>query len=136
MGTIFKSATVDVPAPVAWDFLDKYTRSEVHVFENCVSERMVDDFRVVVTQDGAEIWERNVTVDQDRMRAVYAIPGLLGAEHHQAEMAVRVESDGTTTLLWITDMLPDELVAQLDPIYDGLFSDLVKAVTAHEGTNG
>jgi hypothetical protein len=132
MGSIYRSGDLTVSASVAWDFVDRYTRSEVHAFTNCVSERQVDDFRVVVTADGMEIWERNVTVDPEHMRAVYAIPGLMGAEHHQAEMRVVDEGGGRAGLVWTTDFLPHELAEQLAPIYDELFADLVAAVNNHQ----
>jgi len=132
MSTIYRSAKLAVPASVAWDFVDRYTRSEVHAFTNCVSERQIDDFRVVVTVDGMEFWERNVTVDADRMRAVYAIPTFPGAEHHQAEMRVVDDGDGRATLHWTTDFLPHELAEALAPNYDVLMVDLVAAINNHQ----
>jgi Polyketide cyclase / dehydrase and lipid transport len=131
MGTIHRTAMIDVTPEVAWDFLDRYTRSEVHVFSNCVAERQEGEYRVVTLPDGQEIWERNVTVDRARRRAVYAISGLLGAEHHQAEMRVDVADDGSARLVWITDLLPDAFAEQLAPVYDQLFDELTAAVNAH-----
>ena len=32
MASIHFTARLDVPAEVAWDFLERYTRSEVHMF--------------------------------------------------------------------------------------------------------
>jgi hypothetical protein len=130
MATIYRTATLTVPPDVAWRFLDRYTRSEVHVFANCVSERQVDDFRVVVTADGMELWEQNITVDGVHRRAVYTVPGIPGIEHHQAEMRIDVEPDGRATLVWITDLLPHALADTLSPVYDTLFADLVAAVEA------
>jgi hypothetical protein len=130
MATIYRSAELTVPADVAWRFLDRYTRSEVHVFANCVSERQVDDFRVVVTADGMELWEQNITVDVERRRAVYTVPGIPGVKHHQAEMRIDVDPDGVVTLVWITDLLPHELADTLSPVYDTLFADLLSAVEA------
>ena len=131
MATIYRSAPIDLPAATVWNFLDRYTRSEVHIFRNCTSERRVDDYRVVVTTDGQEIWERNVTVDTPHMRAVYTIPHLHGAEHHQAEMSVRDGGEGHCTLLWITDLVPHDLADQLGPVYDELFVDMISAVRSH-----
>jgi hypothetical protein len=132
MATIYRTAKLDVPAEVAWDFVDRYTRSEVHAFSNCVAERQEADYRVVNTVDGMEIWERNVTVDSERMRAVYAIPDFPGgAEHHQAEMRIDRGTDGSATLVWITDMLPDELAEAMAENYDQLMTDLVQAINNH-----
>ncbi|AEB45242.1 MULTISPECIES: hypothetical protein [Micromonospora] len=131
MGTIHHEATLTVPADVAWDFLDRYTRAEVHIFSACVGERQQDDHRVVTLIDGTELWERNVTVDPQRRRAVYAIPGFPGAEHHQAEMRVLTDDNGTATLLWTTDILPHSLAAHLSDTYAVMFSELLAAVNGH-----
>lgn len=112
----------------AWDVLDRYSRSELHIFKNCASERQVDDYRVVVTLDGLELWERNITVDPQRRRAVYTVPGIPGIKHHQAEMRIDVDSDGRAILVWTTDLLPHDMAVAMSDVYDALFVDLVAAV--------
>lgn len=131
MSAIYHEAVVDVPAPVAWDFLSRYARAEVHVFSSCVAERLEGDYRVVTLADGTEVPERNVTVDAALMRAVYTVPGLLGAEHHQAEMRVIDGGDGTALLSWTTDVAPDAIADHLREAYGVLFAELVGAVNAH-----
>jgi hypothetical protein len=122
-----------VPAGVAWDFIDRYTRSEVHIFSVCVAERQDGDTRTVVLGDGSEVRERNVTVDPSRMRAVYTVPGLPGVEHHQAEMRVVEDEHGAAARLeWCTDVLPDEYAEQLRDVYRPMFDELVAAVEGHE----
>jgi len=133
MATIFYSSPVRVSPAVAWDFLDRYTRAEVHAFSVCVSERQEGNVRIVTLGDGSEVRERNVTVDPERMRAVYSVPGLLGAEHHQAEMRVVHEADGGATLEWCTDIVPDELAELLREPYASMFAELVDAVNRHRG---
>ncbi|MEV4545169.1 SRPBCC family protein [Micromonospora echinaurantiaca] len=136
MGSIYREAKLKVTADVAWDFLDRYTRSEVHVFSACKNERQEGDYRVVTLVDGTEIGERNVTVDPAAMRAVYTIPGFPGAEHHQAEMSVLTDGDGTATLVWTTDLLPHELVERLSEAYEVMFGELVAAVNEHSLRSG
>lgn len=131
MATIYHTGLVEVPAAVAWDFLDRYTRSEVHVFSACTAERQEGEWRVVTLGDGSEVRERNVTVDPVRMRAVYTVPGLAGAEHHQAEMRVVPNADGSATVEWCTDIVPDQLAELLRPAYASMFGELVDAVNRH-----
>jgi len=133
MASIFFANRVRVSPAVAWDFLDRYTRSEVHAFSVCVGERQEGNVRIVTLGDGSEVRERNVAVDPERMRAVYTVPGLLGAEHHQAEMRVVREPDGGTTLEWCTDIAPDELADLLRQPYASMFTELVDAVNRHGG---
>jgi hypothetical protein len=131
MAGLFYRAPLSVTAEVAWDFLDRYSRAEVHAFSACTSERMVDDCRVVTIADGTEVWEQNVTVDPERMRAVYRVPGLAGAEHHQAEMRIETADSGPPHLVWVTDVLPHAIADLLRDTYDGLFAELLAAVNGH-----
>lgn len=131
MSSIHLTAELAVPADVAWDFIDRYTRAEVHVFSACVAERAEGEFRVVTLADGQEIWERNVTVDPVRRRAAYTVPGHRGAEHHHAEMRIDVDQEGRVILVWTTDYLPHHLADEAAASYDGLFAELVAATNAH-----
>jgi hypothetical protein len=131
VATVHFSAHLDVPADVAWDFIDRYSRSEVHVFSVCSGERQEGDTRVVVLADGSEVRERNVTVDAVRRRAVYTVPGLAGVEHHQAEMRVLEDPDGKVVLEWTTDVLPDSYADLLRDVYCSMFAELVAALNRH-----
>jgi hypothetical protein len=131
MGSIYFTARIDVPADVAWDYLDRYARAEVLPFSACAAWRLEGEYRVVTMPGGREIWERNVTLDPVRRRTSYAIAGLNGAEHHHAEMRVEVGSDDTVSLVWVTDYLPHELAEQRAAGYAVLFDELVAAVNAH-----
>ena len=62
MAGLFYRAPLSVAAEVAWDFLDRYSRAEVHVFSACMSERMVGGCRVVTIGDGRRFEIRRVTV--------------------------------------------------------------------------
>jgi hypothetical protein len=131
LATVYYCATLTVPAAVAWDFVDRYTRSEVHVFSVCAREYQDGDTRVVQLEDGTEVRERNVTVDSHRMRAVYTVPGLPGVEHHQAEMRVIEDPRGLARLEWCTDVLPQEYAEQLPDVYGPMFEELLAAVNGH-----
>ena len=131
MGGIYYAEKLNVPANVAWDYLDRFSRAEVLPFSSAVAGRREGEYRVVTMPGGQEIWERNVTVDPVRRRTSYTIQGLNGAEHHHAEMRVDAGGDGAVTLVWVTDYLPHELAAQRAAGYAALFGELVAAVNAH-----
>jgi hypothetical protein len=131
MATVYHAAPVEVPAQVAWDFLERYSRSEVHVFSVCVNEYQDGDYRVVVLADGSEVRERNVSVDPERMRAAYTVPGL-GAEHNQAEMRLVVHGEHSVVLGWCTDVLPNEFAEQLRGAFEPMFQELLNAVNHHQ----
>jgi hypothetical protein len=136
MAGLYYRAPLSVSAEVAWDFLDRYTRSEVHVFSSCIAERSVDDYRVVTITDGSEVWEQNITVDADHMRAVYRVAGLAGSEYHQAEMRIEVTDSDAPYLVWVTDVLPHDVADLLGDTYDTLFAELLLAVNGHDLGNG
>jgi Polyketide cyclase / dehydrase and lipid transport len=136
MGSIYHSARLDVPADVAWDYLDRFTRAEVIPFSDAVAGRREGEHRVVTMPGGHEIWERNVTVDPVHRRTSYTIAGLNGAEHHHAELRIDVGPDDAATLVWVTDYLPHELADQRAAGYAALFDELVAAVNAHRQAAG
>jgi len=128
MASIYKSAELSISAKDAWNFIDKYTRSEVHVFSNSQRERREGDYRVVTDLEGKEFWELNVRVDPEHMRAAYTVPGLFGATFHAASMQIVDTGGPVCTLIWITDVLPDSFATELDKFYVDLFDELVSAV--------
>lgn len=133
MGSIYLAAPIDVPADVAWDYLDRFTRAEVLPFSSSAAGRREGEYRVITMPGGQEIRERIVTVDPVRRRSSYTITGLNDSEHHHAEMRVDTGGDGTVTLVWVTDYLPHELAEQRADGYAALFGELVAAVNAHPG---
>jgi Polyketide cyclase / dehydrase and lipid transport len=131
MASIYCAEKLDVPADVAWDYLDRFSRAEVLPFSSSVAGRREGEYRVITMPGGQEIRERIVTIDPVRRRTSYTITGLNDAEHHHAEMRVDVDSDNKVTLVWVTDYLPHELAEQRAAGYAALFGELVAAVNAH-----
>ncbi len=128
MATIFYAASVRAAPDVVWDFLERYIRSKVQALSAGVSGRQEGDFHVVTLADGAEVRERNVFLDAERMRGVYTVPGLLGMEHYRGEMRVVPQDDGGARVEWMTDIVPHRLADVLREPYAAMFDDLVTAL--------
>ncbi|MGI5994885.1 hypothetical protein [Saccharomonospora viridis] len=62
------------------------------------------------------------------MRACYTVPGLFGADHHNAYMQIIPIDENTSQLIWVTDVLPDSFAEEFRSFCDGNFADIVKAV--------
>jgi carbon monoxide dehydrogenase subunit G len=77
-----------------------------------VDTRMDGDARVVTFASGLEVRERIVTVDDDARRLAYASVGGR-ATHHNASFQVFADRQGRTRLVWITDVLPNELAGPI-----------------------
>ena len=131
MACIYRSAPLKASAAAAWKVLDRYTRSEVLVFPSmCSAVRQEGDYRIVTTPAGVEVPELNISVNPELRRAAYTIPGVPGAEHHHAVMEITEDGAGKATLVWVTDVRPDEIAVQMAPMYDVLFAELTAAVEA------
>ena len=129
MACIYKSAALSVPADVAWGVIERYTRSAVHVFPSLsTGERQEGDYRIVTMPDGNEVHELNVSIDPTLRRSAYTIPGIPGVEHHHAVMQVVEDAEGKATLIWATDVRPDEMASALAPMFDIGFPELLEAV--------
>jgi len=50
MVSMYQAGDLGVSCAEAWDFVDRYTRSEAHAFSACTSERQVADYRVATTK--------------------------------------------------------------------------------------
>lgn len=75
--------------------------------------------RVVTFANGAVVRELIVDVDHDRRRLAYAaVEGPLGSTHHNASFEVVDEPDGGTLLVWVTDVLPDDVAPAVEGMMD------------------
>ncbi|RUL65826.1 SRPBCC family protein [Dyella dinghuensis] len=69
-----------------------------------------DNARIVTFADGTVARELIVALDNQARRFAYASVGGR-AIHHNASFQVFDDGDGCTRLVWITDVLPDELAS-------------------------
>jgi Polyketide cyclase / dehydrase and lipid transport len=94
------------------------------VHERLVPGVLVDghlegDARVVTFANGAVVRELIVDVDDDRRRVAYAVvDSPLQAVHQHASMQVVADGDHRSRLLWITDVVPDELAWPIGDLMD------------------
>ncbi|MBD8899029.1 SRPBCC family protein [Rhodanobacter sp. DHG33] len=77
-----------------------------------VDTQMDGDARVVTFANGLVVRELIVTLDHDARRFVYASVGGR-ATHHNASFQVFADGAQRTRLVWITDVLPDELAGPI-----------------------
>jgi carbon monoxide dehydrogenase subunit G len=77
------------------------------------------DARVVTFASGAVARELLVDVDDEARRFAYAVvEGPLRATHHNASMQVFAEGSGRSRLVWITDVLPNDLAASISTLVE------------------
>ena len=118
MATIRKTFTVDVPADDVWDALRDFHAVHERLAPGFVVDSSPDgdNARIVTFANGATAREILVGIDEDARRLAYAIPdGLPGCTHHSA--SAEIVADGQQCrFVWVTDVLPDELVTVIEPM--------------------
>jgi hypothetical protein len=128
---IFKSADLSVSPAAAWRIVDRYMSNDIHVFSTAEKQRMEGAWRIV-TSEGVEYRELNVTVDPEHMFASYTVPDVFGSNFHHASMRVFDTGDGGCRFEWITDVDSGTYAAEHADLYDVLWADLVKVVETGE----
>jgi Polyketide cyclase / dehydrase and lipid transport len=120
MATIRKEILLDARPDHVWDALRDFQAVHQRLAPGFVVESRPDgdDARIVTFANGAVAREIRVGVDESARRLAYAIPeGLPGCTHHSASAQVTAEGDGCR-FVWLTDVLPDELAAVIEPMME------------------
>lgn len=112
MASIYKEILVEADPKDVWEAV----RDVGAVHQRLVPGVLVDaylegDARVVTFANGMVARELIVTLDDDARRFVYASVGGQ-ATHHNASFQVFDAGSGTR-LVWITDVLPDEMTSSV-----------------------
>ena len=109
MASIRKEIPLNVGADRVWDVLRDV--GAVHrrlAPEFVVDTRLEGDSRVVTFANGMVARELIVDVDDNTRRVAYAVVDGQ-PKHHHASMQVFADGEDRSRLVWITDLLPNEL---------------------------
>lgn len=109
MASIYREISLQRDAKDVWAALRDtgavHTRLARRFVTNC---QLAGNTRTVTFANGAVVKERIVTIDDERRRLVYSV--VEGQPtHHNGSFQVLAEGDGRCRLIWIADLLPDEL---------------------------
>ena len=120
MASIRKDIPLGASPEAAWEALADFQAVHERVAPGFVTaSRPEGEDRVVTFAPGGEAQERLVTADAAGLRLVYTVVrSALGATHHQASVEVQDVPGGGCRLVWITDILPDELAPMIDGLMD------------------
>jgi len=119
MASIRKEITLDLAPADAWDAVRDAGAVHRRLAPGLFSDTHLDgDVRICTLTDGAVLRELIVDVDDDVRRIAYAVvEGSLPITHHHASMQVFGASSGSR-LVWITDVLPNELAGPLGELLE------------------
>lgn len=118
MASIRRQVRIDRPSAEVWDALRDvgalHTRLVVGFVTDC---RLDGDARIVTFANGMTVRERIVDVsDEDRRVAWSAEGGRLS--HHNASAQVVPVTDGACNVVWIADLLPNEMAPAIAGMID------------------
>lgn len=82
-----------------------------------VDVRLERDARLVTFANGAVVRELIVDIDDDVRRFAYAAVGGRST-HHNASMQVFAEGESETRVVWITDVLPNEVAGPIGALVE------------------
>lgn len=110
MASIHQEVLIDAPAEHIWDAIRDVGAIHTRLAREFVVDTRLDgDCRLVTFANGASVRERIIDVDDRARRIAYSVVEWR-ATHHHASMQVFADGDRRSRLVWITDLLPNDLV--------------------------
>src|ERR1044072_4660715 len=109
MASVYKEISLDARPEDVWAAVRDYGAVHQRVAPGFVTDCRLDgDSRIVTFANGNVAQVRLVTMDEARMRLVYAVvsPRLT---QHSAPVQVFAEGDNRSRVVWIADVLPNEI---------------------------
>jgi carbon monoxide dehydrogenase subunit G len=83
-----------------------------------VDTKMEEGARVVTFANGMTARELIVDVDDAARRLVWSVVGSPRLTHHNASLQVAAEGDGRSRIVWIADLLPDEVAGYIQAMIE------------------
>ena len=118
MASIRREIQVAAAPAQVWDALRDVGRIHERLVPGFVTDCRLDrDSRVVTFANGMTVRERIVDVDEVQRRVVWSAVGE-PFTHHNASVQAFAEGAQRTRLVWIADLLPNELEAPIGSMID------------------
>ena len=118
MASIYKEISLDARPEDVWAAVRDYGAVHQRVAPGFVTDCRLDgDSRIVTFANGNVAQERLVTMDEARMRLVYAVVSPR-VKQHSASIQVFAEGDNRSRVVWIADVLPNEIGPYIDSQMD------------------
>lgn len=114
MASIHNDIPLDAPARDVWDAVRDFGALPQRLVPGFVTDCKRDgDARIVTFANGSVARETLVDCDDARQRLVYAIDNER-LKHYSASVQVIAQDERTCRLVWIIDMLPNELAPYVE----------------------
>ncbi|MDG0794126.1 SRPBCC family protein [Cohnella ginsengisoli] len=120
MPSVRKEVFIDRSPEQVWDAVRDVGAFHVRLVPGYTENTLLDGYeRTLILPDGGSVRELIVAVDEEERRMVFAVKeGRLPLLHHNASFQVFPDGDSGSTLVWITDFLPEDLAPQIQAQVD------------------
>ena len=113
MASIYKEFIVSASPRFVWEAIQDVGAIHARLAQGFVTDTALDgDIRTVTFANGFVVQEQIISKDDEIRRLVYRAVGGR-ASHHNAFLQVFPAADGKSKVLWVTDLLPDEVRAPI-----------------------
>jgi len=118
MASIHKDIPIAAPAHEVWDALRDFGALHTRLVPGFVRDTKLDgEARIVSFANGSVARELLVDCDDARRRLVYAVVSER-VKQHSASVQVTADGDTRARLIWIVDVLPNEIAPYIDAQMD------------------
>ena len=114
MASIHKDIPIDAHPDEVWDAVRDFGAVHTRLAPGFVTDARLDgDTRIVTFANGTVAREQLIDCDEARRRLVYAIVSER-VSHYSASVQVTADGDARSRLIWIVDVLPNEIAPYID----------------------
>lgn len=114
MASIRREVQVNAPPEKIWDAVRDVGAVHRRLAPGFVVDTKVEEgARVVTFANGMTARELIVDVDDAARRLVWSVVGSPRLTHHNASLQVAPDGDGRSRIVWIADLLPDEVAGYI-----------------------
>lgn len=118
MASIYKEFLVNASPQFVWEAIKDVGAVHARLAQGFVTDTKLEgDTRTVTFANGFVVQEQVVSIDDEVRRFVYRTVGGR-ASHHNAFFQVLPTQDGKSKVLWVTDLLPDEMRAPIEQMVE------------------
>jgi hypothetical protein len=118
MASIHKETLIDAPPDEIWNAVRDVGAIHTRLAREFVLDTQLDaDSRLVTFANGAVVRERIVDVDDRARRLAYSVVEWR-TTHHNASIQVCGDGDHRSRVVWIADLLPDNLADLVSGMMD------------------
>lgn len=129
MASIRKEIVIDAPANKTWDVVRDVGAVHRRMAPGFVVDtRLEEAARVVTFANGLVARELIVDVDDAARRLVWAVVGSPRLTHHNASMQVFTDGEHRSRVVWIADLLPNEVAGHIAGMMDGGLATMKKTL--------